>query len=298
MFKDAGPAARRQAPLAPQPLAGPFNERQTRMHHHSINEGKRLLAALDIDPLYLVDCGDVFRQFNAFEHKYLYDNGGRDIIAFYWPVLDALLSLNCLRYEWKGRGCCIVLRRSAMQATTAEVLGTLLHEAGHHVAACDRPERDDPDVSRAIKTSRENPLPESEHHNRRWLSATVHLWHRATAVLKYEIPLANVLNLEQYGYAREDLAPLLDEASQREGEPIESILRSSATAKSSATPDVAANRAKHQERREIRERWAEAIRNAVPLNGLPLRGKRGALTPFGSFPEVGRVRSGTAIARN
>ncbi|MEX2310636.1 MAG: hypothetical protein WD738_23920 [Pirellulales bacterium] len=204
------------------------------MSHPYIYEGKQLLAALGIDPVYIIEPTDAFCQLSNVEHRYVWSGVGAECsIAFTSPVLDLLLS-NCLRYEWQGRGCCIALCRSVLQMTASQTLGVLLHEAGHHVAAYDRPERDDDDKERALKTAWASMGKDGEAHNTQWLRATVNLWHRACK-MGYEIPLDDVVTLEQYGFDRSHLLPLLDEAEQREGEPIETILGSSSTAPASTT---------------------------------------------------------------
>jgi hypothetical protein len=57
--------------------------------------------------------------------------------------------------------------------------------------------------------------------------------------LGYEIPIAEVVNMERYGFGRKDLLPLLDEAERREGESIESILGSTVGSQSQSSANVA-----------------------------------------------------------
>ncbi|MGD9632732.1 MAG: hypothetical protein AB7G28_25120 [Pirellulales bacterium] len=193
-------------------------------YHHSIDEAKRLLNSLGITPIYFVTSdGAISRQLSDAQWRLGFGDGTEGMLAWTAPIAD-LLYQSCLRYEWAGRGCCIVLRRHPINFTTTELLGLAIHEAGHFIAWCDRPDRDDSDSERALKTFWANAQTKSQHHDRRWLRATTHLWHRACR-MGHEIPFTNVLTLEQYGYGRADLTPLLSEASRRESEPIEAILR-------------------------------------------------------------------------
>lgn len=188
----------------------------------AVHTGKQLLAALGIDPVYVVTTTDAFRQLGELEHNFVFGHT-ESTLAFTAPVADLMFSKGYLKYEWRGRGFCCVFRRSPLTLGSTATLGVMVHEAGHYVADCNRPERDDPDFDRAGKVFWASLRTDAEMHNHRWLRATVHLWHRACR-LGYEIPFSNVLKLEQYGYSRQDFAPLLDEVSQREGESIESIL--------------------------------------------------------------------------
>jgi len=107
-----------------------------------------------------------------------------------------------------------------------ERLGVLLHEMGHHLADCDQAERDDTDHARAVKTFWTGMRAQSneEQHNTRWLRATLHLWHRACRA-GYEVPLSS-LGEEHHAISKKRIQPLLDETTEHEGEPIESILGS------------------------------------------------------------------------
>jgi hypothetical protein len=201
--------------------------------------GKRLLAQLGIEPVYVVSSTDNFRRLSEAEHQLVFGDSGT--IAFTSAAADLLFKSSYLRYDWQGRGCCIVFCQSPLFFTETETLGLMLHEAGHYVADYDRPERDDTDHGRALKAFWGSMQQSGEHHDAQWLRATIHLWHRACK-LGYEIPLSNVVNLEQYGFERKHLLPLLDEAERREGEEIESILASGSQPTSAPVVSQAANR--------------------------------------------------------
>ena len=190
------------------------------MTHSYIFAGKQLLADLGIAPVYLIDATatGVALNFTEAERQLLLSG---DNIAFTNPALDAMLSGRRLLYEWKGRGFACIFEKSPLTMTKSQFLGVLLHEAGHWVAACNKPYRDDPNIKAAIAASFQDKY---DPHDHRWLRATVHLWHRATAVLGHEINLADVRCLDGYGFGRKELGPLLEEASNREGECVQEIL--------------------------------------------------------------------------
>lgn len=194
--------------------------------NHSF-DGKQLLAELGISPVYVVSYTDS-SYLSDRERQYLLSYDNDCTVAFTSPTCDLMFRNGALRYDWQGRGfCCVFVEPPEFLGPTA-TLGVMLHEAGHHLASCDDPTRDDCDYGRAVKSAWQAMKPNAQHHDRRWLRATVHLWHRATAVLGYEIPFEQTIVLERYGFSRHDLAPLLAEASQRENEPIETILGKSA----------------------------------------------------------------------
>jgi hypothetical protein len=193
----------------------------------NVYEGKQLLNALGIDPVYVVSIDNSLCRLNDAESRLVY-GGDENILAFTCPVAD-LMFRKSLRYEWGGRGFCMVFRKPPVLLTAPQVLGTMIHEAGHWVADCNQPCRDDPDAGRAVETFWKTLRNESQHHDARWKRATIHLWHRACKV-GCEIPLSDVLNLEQYGVSRSSLSTMLAEAERCEGQPIESILASRPTA--------------------------------------------------------------------
>lgn len=197
-------------------------------------EGKQLLAELGISPVYVVSLTDSSYLSDS-ERRYLLSCRNDDHTcgvtrAFTSPICDLLFKNGALRYDWEGRGFCCVFVEPPEFLGATETLGTMIHEAGHYLAFCDDPSRDDLDFGRAVKASWQSMKSAAEHHDRQWLRATVHLWHRATTVLGHEIPLDKTLDLEQYGFSAKDLLPLLDEASRREGEDIEAILRGAVAA--------------------------------------------------------------------
>ncbi len=248
------------------------------MNHYAINAGKELLAALGIDPVYVIDVADPFRSYTSAEWQFVYDDGDGCGIAFTAPTLDALLH-QTLQYEWKGRGFCVVLQASVYSMSEAETLGVLLHEAAHYVAAYDHPERDAPDIARAAKAGWHSTQTEREAHDKQWLRATIHLWHRACR-MGCEISLSDVVNLEQYGFSRRDLGPVLDEASSREGEDIETIL-------ASRLPSTSAPRRKRRGPR----RWSAMIagRHVVTAGGrTTIDGREVSERAFRNFLRCGR----------
>jgi hypothetical protein len=181
-----------------------------------------LATGLGIRRLYLVTPGSS-EYLSEAEYRFMHANK-EGCLAFTSPVCD-LLFKNALRYQWSGRGCCVVFVRSPMLMAETQTLGMLIHELGHYVADCHKPCRDDNDHDRALKQSWSIMETEEQQHDRKWLRATVHLFHRA-CLMGYEIPFSNVVNLEQYGYSRSDIGPLLSEASAREREPIEQLVSS------------------------------------------------------------------------
>ncbi|MCA9233344.1 MAG: hypothetical protein KDA57_22055 [Planctomycetales bacterium] len=184
---------------------------------------KQLAATLGIAPCYIVDAGDVFGQLSGPERQLISLQQKQKIVAFTAAAAD-LLFKNSLQYQWQGRGCCIVFCRGLLQLSEAEALGAAIHEMGHYLAACDNSARNDTNHARAIQNGWATMRPESQHHDQRWLRATTHLWWRAGEA-GHEIPFANVVNLNQYGFTASDLQPLLLEAGQRNHEPVEQILR-------------------------------------------------------------------------
>jgi len=206
------------------------------MDHFHLIEARQLASELGISPLYIVSNTDAFCTLSDVQRRFIYNPSNENVIAFTAPVADVMFK-GYLRYEWQGRGCCVVFRRSPLEMSKAESLGVLLHEIGHYVDSFDNPSRDDLDTDRAVKAFWEPKTNGNEHHSPRWLQASVHLWWRACS-MGYKIPLENVVNLEQYGFNRSHLLPLMSEARQREGESIESILRSC----EQPTPKRATNR--------------------------------------------------------
>lgn len=188
-----------------------------------------MLESLGISPAYIIDAGDPhLPPLTDEEHQYIYsgevDEGGWLVPdAYGWtnPILDVLLKPNLLKYAWKGRGFCMVLRD---RTSASKTLGTIIHEAGHYLSFYDIPGRDEPDTKKAAMDLVSATLDGRDVHGLEWLRATVHLWHRAVA-LGYRVPFGDTVCLEQYGYDRRDLLPLLNEAPNREHEPIERILR-------------------------------------------------------------------------
>ena len=196
------------------------------MHRYVTDEATALLNHLGVAPAYIVDRTDQFRRLSDAENR-LINFFGSDAKAFTFTVADVMFNKHYLRYDWCGRGCCIVLCTSPMLMTEPEAMGLILHEAAHWINAFDEPARDDPDMSRAVKTFWNSMKRQShdEQHGERWRSAAMHMWHRSCK-LGYEIPLTDVIAQHHCKFTPANLQPLLDEAEQHEGEPIESLLRS------------------------------------------------------------------------
>jgi hypothetical protein len=185
-------------------------------------EAREMGQSLIDRPLYVVTPHSDY--LSDMERRLIFTNC-ENTLAFTSPVADVLFREGALRYEWSGRGCCVAFRNSPVIFSPARLNGILVHEIGHWVACCNEPCRDNADTVQAAVQFFMTMKTEAEYHDHRWLRATVHLWHRACR-MGYEIPFNDVLNLEQYGYNLHNLAPLLDEASARETEPLERILGS------------------------------------------------------------------------
>jgi hypothetical protein len=187
----------------------------------ALAEGHEMLAALGIQPAYVVTMDTTRFPFSDAEWRYVHEHhaGAR---GFTSPVADVMLK-NALRYDWKGRGCCIVLCVSPQGLSRVERLGLILHEAAHYVADCDQPARDDVDHVRAVQAFWGSLRSTEDPHGERWLRALVHLWVRADA-MGFPLGLGDTMDPEFHPCKPEQLLPLLKEADDRAGESIESIL--------------------------------------------------------------------------
>jgi hypothetical protein len=189
----------------------------------ALAEGHEMLAALGVRPAYIVTMDSTRTPFSDAEWRFVTEQHGAR--GFTSPVADVILK-NALRYDWQGRGCCIVLRVSPQGLSRAERLGLILHEAAHYVDDCDRPERDDVDHGRAVQTFWNGMGQRSrDPHGDRWLRALVHLWVRADA-MGFPLGLGDTMDPVHHPCKPEQLLPLLAEADDRRGESIESILAS------------------------------------------------------------------------
>lgn len=190
-----------------------------------LQDASRIAAVLNLPCLYIVHAADPLRMLSEQEHKVVAGTVDDGTIAFTSAVQDLAFKDGYLRYEWRGRGPCVVFRHAPIGMTKAEVNGILVHEVGHWIADSNQPWRDDTNSARAVETFWKT-LDKRNGHGRRWLRATIHAWSRINAA-GIEVPLQNtILSFEQYRYSREDLSPLLAEASSRRSEPIEKILDS------------------------------------------------------------------------
>lgn len=184
-------------------------------------ELQNLGKLLDVQPLYVLTTTDQFQRLGGKTHQTVNLYSGEGTTAFTSPVAD-LDHKEAIGYQWRGRGCCLVFCRSPLVMSKPEALGLAIHEMGHWLADCNRPERDDTNERRAMINSQKNLRTEREHHNNRWLRSTLHLWHRACRA-GYEIPL-NCLGYKQHKITRPAFKRILAETVDREREPIESIL--------------------------------------------------------------------------
>lgn len=175
-------------------------------------------------PVYAIDPGDLSSQLSDAEHRFVFSPGNSSTIAMTSPVADLMFAAS-LKYQWRGRGCCVVFRRSPLGMADRECLGVVIHEAAHWLAAADDPARDGTNHKQALASAWGSLKSQEEHHDKKWLRSLVHLWSRAS-VAGYKVTIANCLNLEQYRFKPSDLTPLLNEAESRRGESVEKILAS------------------------------------------------------------------------
>lgn len=197
------------------------------MSDFRLSAARELLAELGFEPVYLIDivdgCGAAFTEP---ERQFIFSPSHDDGIACTSPVCDLMFKSGRLKYEYQGRGLCIVFRKSVLQQSLAEVLGATIHEAGHHAAAYDNPSRDDDDHVRAVQTFWTSGMCGADGgHNSRWVRATVHLWWRALCAGR-SVKISDVMRTEMYGmpHEKELSDSLLPECSQRDNEDVESIL--------------------------------------------------------------------------
>ena len=151
----------------------------TNMSHPTIFAAKTLLRELAPDVnSYVVDIGSLHEPLSGDLHRFIFGQPS-DIAAMTGPVFDLKFKEH-LRYQWQGRGCAILFKKSAIQVSRAACLGTAIHELGHFHSFANRPERDDPDEAHAIRTFKASPsLSENEWHDGPWIRATFNLWWRA-----------------------------------------------------------------------------------------------------------------------
>lgn len=198
----------------------------------SLRAGYKILSELIAPkPLYIVSAaGGVDWPMDETERKFC-NFFAANSIGFTSPINDFNFKRHSLKYQWRGRGCCVAFCSPPGLMSEREAMGVLLHEVAHWVDDFDRPERDEPDNGRAFDLWWNGLKKEGDPHGPRWFKACVNLWHRVTAGFGYELPFTAFYDPQlHWNGSREQLASLLDEASRRENEPVESILASSAVA--------------------------------------------------------------------
>jgi len=183
--------------------------------HPHIVEARTMLKAIGFpEPFYLVDVNQPAANQVAYSAaETAYAPGDEYTIAQTSPVVDLAHRTGMLRHEYAGRGFCCRYWQAVAERTLSQVLGTTIHEAGHHVDYADRPERDEPDYCRAMAMFYPKQCEVSASRGERWLRACTHLWQRACAA-GYDISFGAVVNLDQYHLSRSQFASALAESNQ------------------------------------------------------------------------------------
>lgn len=166
--------------------------------------------------------------------NYVFSVVDDNVIACYSSIMD-IQSRPCRPYDSlpTGRFFATFMRASAHDVNLT--LAAAIHEGAHYLT--DRnPARDEPDQKKAPALWWQYRDPHAGSHDRDWLKCVVSLWHRACR-FGYEVPLSTFM-LDQYDYGAKDWGPLLDEASDHEATPLESLVRRKAKATSTPTQEA------------------------------------------------------------